>query len=274
MEYNPGNSTTAKQLSGATWSITYGDGSASSGEVFVDTVSIGGVVVTNQAVESAKTVSDSFTADSASSGLLGLSFGSLNTVKPTQQKTFFENASPNLASPLFTVNLKKGAAGNYNFGFIDRTEYSGSITYTPVDSSAGFWRFTASGFKVGNTAFNGTSWTAIADTGTSLLLLPDSIVSAYYRRVTGAAYDSSQGGYTFPCSSTLPSFTFGIGSYRGVIPGPFLNYAAIDSTTCYGGIQSDSGIGFSIFGDIALKAQFVVFDGGNLRLGWANKDLS
>lgn len=274
LEYNPTLSSTAFLMKNATWDITYGDGSTSSGSVYVDKVSLGGVTVTSQAIESAQTVSSAFQADAASSGLLGLSFSVLNTVQPVRQKTFFDNAMDDLESPLFTANLKKQEEGNYNFGYINQSEYTGEIKYTDVDNVRGFWGFNPSGYQVGGHAFNSSSWFAIADTGTSLLLLPRDMVDIYWAAVDGAIYDTSQGGYTYPCESSLPDFTFGVGDYRGVIPGNFMNYAQISITTCFGGIQSSAGIGFSIFGDVALKAQFVVFDGGEERLGWANKDLS
>lgn len=111
--YQPGQSSTAKLLSGATWGITYGDGSSSSGAVFMDTVTIGAVSVTSQAVESARNVSAQFTRTTNSDGLVGLAFTSLNTVKPAAQKTFFDNALVELASPLFTANLKKGEGEAY-----------------------------------------------------------------------------------------------------------------------------------------------------------------
>lgn len=53
--FNPGSSSTATRLSGATWSITYGDGSSSSGTVYTDKVSVGGLSVAKQAVEIAST---------------------------------------------------------------------------------------------------------------------------------------------------------------------------------------------------------------------------
>jgi hypothetical protein len=228
-----------------------------------------------QAVESAPQVSAQFSSDSANSGLLGLAFSSINTVRPTPQNTFFDNVKSSLSAPLFTANLKKGTSGSYDFGYIDPAKHTGSISYVPVKTANGFWEFTGSGYAVGSGAFVTLSIDAIADTGTTLLLVPQSVVTAYYSKVPGSAYSSAQGGYIFPCSASLPSFTFGAGAYRGVIPGSYINYAPIDQAgiQCYGGIQSDTGIGFSIYGDILLKAQFVVFDGGNTRLGFAPKTL-
>lgn len=353
--YNIKSSTTAQQMTGATWSISYGDGSTSSGNVYTDVVTIGNISVTGQAVESATTVSDSFTSDSSSSGLVGLAMSSLNTVSPTAQKTFFDNAKSQLGSALFTCDLKHNAAGTYTFGALDDTQHSGEIFYANLfnttASMAGYWTFQSTGYTVGNgtttssaatatttssgkggkggkgnknnaaelggdssqggngfkrwarslfgleTRFNRqhapggsstsgkrdihekratTTITGIADTGTTLLMLPDAVVADYYSQVSGAEDSTQQGGYIFPCKSTLPDFKFNVGTGSFTVPGSYINWAAVDTTntTCYGGIQSDSSIGFSIFGDIALKAGYVVFDAAQGRVGWAAKTLT
>ncbi|KAF7554268.1 hypothetical protein G7Z17_g3041 [Cylindrodendrum hubeiense] len=275
VKYNPDKSSTSKELTGETWSITYGDKSSSSGSVFQDKVTIGGLTVSAQAVEAAKTVSDTFTSESDLDGLLGLGFSSINTVEPTQQKTFFDSALPQLESKVFTADLKHDAPGSYNFGFIDKSAYTGEITYTPVNSAQGFWEFTASGYAVGDGALSETSLDGIADTGTTLLMLPSAVNKAYYSQIQGAQLNNAAGGYVFPCTATTPTFTFSIGSTKFTIPAKFMSYAPLGdgSGTCFGGLQPSEDIGINIFGDIALKAGFVVFDGGETRLGWATKSL-
>lgn len=372
--YDPSTSTSAKKLSGASWSISYGDGSTSKGDVYMDTVTIGNVTVSGQAVESATEVSSSFTSDASSSGLVGLAMSSLNTVTPTQQKTFFDNAKAQLASPVFSADLQHDAAGTYTFGAIDSSKFTGTMyyanLYNTTESLSGYWTFQSTGYTVGDgttttstaastsssstnpfsaaetsgfggSGFGGgggggndfgndnqdsgssffgfgkwvrsmisgspkeeakrststrqhgpvtnnnaaaaavakratTTLTGIADTGTTLLMLDDSVVSDYYGQVSSAQDSEEEGGYVFDCSATLPDFSFNVGSGSITVPGTYINWAPVDTTntTCYGGLQSDSSIGFSIFGDIALKAAYVVFDGGEGRIGWAAKTTS
>lgn len=118
--------------------------------------------------------------------------------------------------------------------------------------------------------------TGIADTGTTLLLVPDDVVANYYRGIRNSRYDNGQGGYVFPCRATPPTFTFAVDDSKVVIPSAYLNVGAADRSgrMCFGGLQSNGGLPFAIFGDVALKAAFVVFDGGSPpRLGWASKAL-
>ncbi|KAL8947323.1 MAG: hypothetical protein Q9222_006379 [Ikaeria aurantiellina] len=271
--YDPSKSNTSKELNGATWSITYGDQSSSSGIVYTDTVTVGQTSFAGQAVELAQRVSAQFQQDVDNDGLLGLAFDSLNTVQPTAQKTFFSNVLPSLSAPLFTVDLKKGTPGTFDFGFVDDAKHTGEVTYVDVDSSQGFWTFSTGDVSVGSQSVSG-SIDGIADTGTTLLYLPDDIVEAYYGAVDGATNDQQQGGFTYACDADLPDISFSIGGYTAVVPGSYVNYAPIDEsgTTCFGGIQSSSGIGLNIFGDIFLKSQFVVFQGGDSpQLGFAAK---
>ncbi|KAJ5538486.1 Penicillopepsin-1 [Penicillium frequentans] len=262
--YTPGSGAT--QMSGYTWDISYGDGSSASGNVYKDKVIVGGITVSSQAVEAAKKISSEFVQDT-NDGLLGLGFDSINTVSPKAQKTWFSNAQSQLAEPLFGVALKHGEPGVFDFGFTDSSKYTGSLTYTDVDSSEGYWGFSVDGWSAGSAS--GAGFSGIADTGTTLLLLADDTVSSYYDQVSGASYSSSEGGYVFDCSADLPDFSVTIGSYTATVSGSLINYASVGGGSCIGGIQSNSGIGFSIFGDIFLKSQYVVFDASGPQLGFA-----
>ncbi|KAJ6787969.1 hypothetical protein PWT90_07075 [Aphanocladium album] len=257
--YRPSKSKTAKKQSGETWSIQYADHSGSSGDVYTDSVTVGGLTVKNQVVESAQKVSQQF-ANGDNDGLLGLAFSTLNTVSPNQASTWFDNVQSQLDSPLFVADLRHNTAGSYIFGGIPSA--ASNIIYTPVDSSQGFWGFSAS---FGDNSVNG-----IADTGTTLLLVDDSVVNAYYGQVSGATNSQEQGGWVFDCNTQLPSLTFSVGDGQITIDGSLLNYGSQDGQ-CFGGLQSNGGGGMSIFGDIALKAAYVVFDAGNNQLGWAQK---
>ena len=276
--YDPSKSTTFKSVPGSAFAIHYGDSSHASGEVGVDQVDIGGATVPAQAIELATTVTDGFIKDANADGLLGLGFSNINTITMNGQRqpqpTFFDNVMPTLQDPVFTANLKHNTVGAYEFGKVDSSQFTGTIQFTPVDKSGGFWQFTSNTFQVGNgqVQTNPKAHPAIADTGTSLLLLDDATVTAYYAGVQGAVLDATQSSHNFPCNAQLPDFHIGLGdSYMATIPGTLINFApaAGSKSMCQGAIQSNNGNPLQILGDIMFKSQFVVFDGGNARIGFA-----
>jgi len=260
--YKPSSSSKASQ--GSTWQISYGDGSSASGNVYTDSIDIGGTTVNNQAIEVATKAAAAFTSG-AEDGLLGLAFDTINTVQPRPVKTFMDNAIAAGLAPVFTADLKAGEPGSYDFGFVDKSKYSGQITYTDVDSSGGFWAFSPDDSDAG-----------IADTGTTLLMLGDDTVDNYYQNVRSAQQinDGGESLYVFDCSEQLPDYTVTIGGTEFTVPGSDINMGDDGEGQCLGGIQSDASIGQAIYGDVFLKSVFAVFDlgtNGSPRLGFANK---
>lgn len=232
-------------------------------------MTIGGTTVKGQAVELATKVSSTFVSDQAD-GLVGLAFSNINTVQPQQQQTFFDNAQSSLDAPIFAAYLPANADGAYDFGFTDDSKYTGSLKYTDVDSSNGFWEYPSTSYKVGSKTYSSSGYTGITDTGTTLLLMGDTAVDNYYAAVSGASYDSSQGGYTFPCSANLPTLSVRIGPTNyATVPGSVLNFGTVSGSTCFGGLQSVGGGSQNIYGDVFLNANYGVFDASGPSFGFA-----
>lgn len=266
--YNPSDSKSFVSIPGASFDVSYGDNSSTSGGVGKDTVQIGSIVV-DQAVELPTTISSQFSGDTNSDGIVGLGFSQFgNSIRPSPMPTFFENAAPSLKANVFTANLKVGTQGQYEFGTIDASAYQAPLAYTAVNSSGGLWQFDLSQYAVAGDTYGGVLSPAIADTGSSLLMLDPAIVNDYYAQVPPSTDDEQ--GKIFPCDTTLPDFSFGVGSNMATIPGSLLNYTSVPGTSdCYGGIQSNLGNGLNVLGDIIFASQFVVFDAGAMQIGFA-----
>lgn len=298
--FDPKQSNTFKNSAGSSWKISYGDSSSASGTVGTDTVNVGGLIIKDQAIELANTLSTQFQQDS-SDGLLGLAFGSINTVTPKPVQTPVENMiSQNdipKASELFTANLgsykdaadpDKGASF-YTFGYIDQKALGGQTPYyTPVDNSQGFWMFDSTSAVVAGKTIQRSGNTAIADTGTTLALIDDATCQAIYNAIPGGKYDSAQQGYVFPSNTTeaqLPVVSFAVGGKQFVVQKEDLGFADAGNGMTYGGIQSRGTMTFDILGDTFLKSiyavslfeatlrrgrvltNFQIFDQGNTRFG-------
>jgi len=271
--YNPAKSSTAKKATG-TWSISYGDGSSASGDVYTDTVTVANIAIPGQAVELAKTLSSSFLTDGGNDGLLGLAWPSINTVTPAPVATPVENMiKENLINPpVFTVKLDRGDnAGFYSFGYIDTTVTSNPITYTPVDNSQGFWQVTSASYSLNGKTIERSGNTAILDTGTTLALVDDTILSQIYGAIEGATFDQSQGGWKYPENATVPTVEFAVGDTLYTVNAQDFAFGPADSGFTFGGIQSRGTLTFDILGDVFLKSVYVVFNQSEQTVGLAQR---
>lgn len=275
--FDPSKSSTWQDSQGSTWQISYGDQSSASGTVGTDVVTVGGLAIQNQAVEIANQISAQF-VQSAGDGLLGLAWGSINTVQPTPVSTPVESMIAQDDIPqdaeLFTAYLsgvKSGQDSFYTFGYIDTSVTNGqTVNYTPVDNSQGFWQISSTCAHVNGKQIHRNNNTAIMDTGTTLCLVDDSLVKAVYAAIPGSKYDSSQQGYVFPTNTTasdLPVVTVAIGDHQYTINKDALGFADAGNGMTYGGIQSRGNMTFDIFGDVTLRSIYAIFDQGNQRFG-------
>ncbi|KAK4135773.1 acid protease [Trichocladium antarcticum] len=277
------DSKTAKRVHNATWMIAYGDGSHAWGNVYKDTLSIGNITLPAAVIESATSASLSLTNDPDIDGIFGLAYGLPSQTEP-QQPSVLSALTPLLSAPVFTADLQyHSSCGAYTFGYIDHARHTANTTihYTPLVADATFWQFGYTGLHVGgqNVWYLSERWTAIADTGTTLLLLGADVVELYYATgVPGARHNTSIGGiWTYPCAGpALPDFEIGMANgWVATVPGRFMNYSVMpdDPATCMGGLQTFGLADFGIFGDIFLKAVYAVFDVGGARIGFADKPL-
>ncbi|PSR80075.1 aspartic peptidase domain-containing protein [Coniella lustricola] len=276
--YDPTNSSTSGVINGSSWSISYaGDGSYAGGKVYTDVVQIAGLSVSNATVEVASSYSSNLVKDDAPlSGLMGLAINLTTTASPSMPPIIGQLRAQKVHH--IAVDLQYHANGTYTFGAVDPSAYTGQLVYRPVKPNKGYWWIEVSTMRIGKS--NRTmvhSWDTIVDTGTSLFLGPSDIVSKYYKAVSGAQYSQGDDAYVFPCNTSLPDFHFGFSSTwdEYIVPGTFMNYSiapVAGAPWCYGGIQ-ESNMGFSIMGDVFLKAVYVDFNLGNSSVGFAKKHL-
>ena len=278
--FNPSQSKTWTLKQGKSWTIQYGDGSHASGFVGTDNISVGGLLIRNQAIEVAETLSPEL-AQSGMDGLLGLAFRKLNSVSnhgmPDPQNTPMENMMSQGDVPkdaqVFTCALYSVRDGDdnseskesfYTFGFIDSDLVKSSgqdITWIDIETRRGFWEFSSPTVSINGHTIKRSNNYAIADTGTTLALMSDEVCEALYKAIKGATYSNKYMGWVVPTSVTLddlPEFKIGVGRNEFVIQKEDLLYGLADEKLWYGGVQSRGKNSFDILGDTFLKSVYAV----------------
>ncbi|WFD00657.1 hypothetical protein MYAM1_003408 [Malassezia yamatoensis] len=192
-------------------------------------------------------------------GLLGLGGSSLSTTKMTTPIQALANNNK-ISNPIVGYRLGRVADGDnkgqITFGAVDESQVSGSLHQFDNQDQNGYWQISLDSVQVGSKTVVSSSSSATLDTGTSLIVAPESEADAIHNAISGAKSDG-QGGYTLPCTSNVQlSFTFSGQTYT--MDSRDLLFSASDSSnlqgTCVSAVSSgDSGNGGWLLGASFLK---------------------
>ncbi|KAJ7713994.1 aspartate protease [Mycena metata] len=262
--YNSSASTTWAQIPGYTYSISYTGGTVSGGVVGTEKVTMGGFTIPAAVLGAA----NSGTPSTAVGGYIGMPRGSMSGMYLPLANTFMQNIVSSLPAPIFAVYLPWGtgaAASSIDFGYIDSSKYTGTLSTVPLTSGTFHWAIKSTTYYVNGVKHNVTSTTtgnAIIDTGTTLLRVYPEIASTFYAGVTGAYQDGTV--WVFPCSTTaFPTLTVDVGGVQAPVSHElnFGFYETLPNGTeiCGGGIQIATASPM-VFGEVFLASNYVVFD--------------
>ncbi|ORY74290.1 aspartic peptidase domain-containing protein [Leucosporidium creatinivorum] len=262
-----------------TVTTNFADGTSSKGTLIKDTVKIGGLTVTGQAVISSSSLS-STVADLDSDALMGLAWPALSSAY--QNPVPFTQYDQGVGTKgVFGLALSMTAGkSSLTFGGYDRTKMTGIITYYPcgLTTSAAYrtyWQIAASAPFVNGVQAITTRVNMILDSGTTLIIAPAAAAAQFWAAVPGSAKLDSN-FWTFPCDSP-PDVTFGLTRVMkkwAVNPDDFnLGVIEGDESRCLGAVATQNlGLGTSwILGDTFLMNWYTIYDVQNSRIGLATK---
>ncbi|OAX77445.1 hypothetical protein ACJ72_08256 [Emergomyces africanus] len=262
--------TRTKELRGSSFRAQYLDGCTAEGKVYLDSVTLGLMTLTGQAFGVASNATDDF-FDRLPDGVLGMSFDSISSIKPrVTGMSFWDNLKKELARPIFAVALKRGKTGTIDFGYTNGHNYLGRLAYLPVDPRRKFWAINVFGLEVLSTRLM-SSYSALIDTGSTMIKLPPEDVRTYYRHVPQARKDEQNGYWYFPCGTILPDMKLLLATYKARIWGDFMNlgYYSRERRLCLGAVQECTDGRYFILGAAFLHTHYVVFEPEIPRIGIA-----
>ncbi|XP_066559245.1 pepsin A-like [Amia ocellicauda] len=255
--FNPSQSSTYRSTS-QTLSIQYGTGSMT-GILAYDTVTVAGIVDTNQIFGLSESEAN-FMYYMEADGILGLAFPSIASSGATP---VFDNMMNQglVSQDLFSIYLSgNGQAGSVlTLGGIDPSYYSGQINWIPLSSET-YWQISMDKVTInGNLVACSGGCQAIVDSGTSLVVGPNSDISNINAWVGGAQVNCNNIG-------NMPSVVFTINGID--FPLPSSAYVFQRSSGCSTGF-GNGGSQLWILGDVFIREYYSVFDRSNNMVGLA-----
>ncbi|XP_065877473.1 aspartic proteinase A1-like [Euphorbia lathyris] len=193
-KYKSSQSNTYKK-DGTSAEIQYGSG-AIAGFFSYDSVEVGNLVVKDQQfIEATKEPSVTFLV-AKFDGILGLGFQEISVGKAVP--VWYNMIKQGLIKePVFSFWLNRkteeAEGGEIVFGGVDPSHYKGKHTYVPV-TQKGYWEFEMGDVLIGGkpTGYCSGGCAAIADSGTSLLAGPTTVITMINQAIGAAGVASQQ----------------------------------------------------------------------------------
>ncbi|XP_068158869.1 lysosomal aspartic protease [Drosophila tropicalis] len=254
---------------GTAFSIKYGTGDLT-GYLSIDTISVAGLTITNQTFAEATSESN-FLSNTAFDGIFGMGYADLavDGVMPPFYNMYEQGLVENAVFSFYLLRgntayssiYTEGNGGELILGGSDSTLYSGDLTYVPI-SQEGYWQFQMGSVNLGDNLLC-SSCQAIADTGTSLLVVPTTVAQSILEilQIMNAAYEVDCSLVPF-----LPSLYFNIGGTTFTLTPS--DYIIMENSVCTLGIET-MDTDFWILGDIFIGFYYTEFDLDNNRVGFA-----
>jgi cathepsin D len=262
---------------GTTFSIQYGSG-AVSGFLSQDTVNIGGLNVVGQVFGEATKEPGLSWIVGKFDGLLGFGYKSISVDEVTP--VWYNILSQGLVTePSFSFWLSQNAndqvGGELTLGGADSSRYIGNFSYTPVTNET-YWEFHVDDFQVAGESMDFCTdgvCTAIADSGTSLIVGPSDKINALNKKL-GAITIGGEAIFICANIGKLPNVTVVISGNNFVLtPKDYvIQVTSEGETECLSGFAGVDFAGLGplyILGDVFIATYTTLFDYGNSQLGFA-----
>ncbi|KAJ0036846.1 hypothetical protein NQD34_005523 [Periophthalmus magnuspinnatus] len=268
-QFNPSKSSTFT-WGGQSLSIQYGTGSMN-GYLGSDNVEVGGITVKNQVFGLSQSEAD-FMAEMAADGILGLAFQSIasDNVMPVFKNMVSQSL---VAQPLFSVYLSSNdqQGSEVIFGGVDSTHYTGSITWIPL-SSATYWQINMDSVTInGQTVACSGGCQAIIDTGTSLIVGPNTDINNINSWVGASVNQYGEAIVNCQNIQSMPDVTFSLNGSSFTVPASA--YVSQVKTLNYHDCSTGFGQGGTeplwILGDVFIREYYAIFDTQTQYIGLA-----
>jgi len=278
------NSSSTYSFVNSDFNISYVDGSGASGDYAKDTFSFGGQDLKDMQFGIGYT-------STSPQGILGIGY----TVNEVQVNRAGGQAYPNLPQLLadnkiinsnaysLWLNDLEASTGSILFGGVDTEKYTGSLQTLPVIAEQGVFAefiIALTGMGVNGKAgslFDNETVPVLLDSGSSLMYLPDDLVTSLYTQFN-AQYDSSQGAAFVDCSLANDATTLDFTFSTPTISVPMNELVIVagyqrGQPVCILGI-GPAGQSTYVLGDTFLRSAYVVYDLSNNEISLAQTNFN